>query len=206
MLKIWGRRNGLNVQKLMWCVNELGLEHERIDHGGPFGGNDADWYLAMNPNGLVPTISDDGFVLSESNSIIRYLSEKHGRGSLWSEDIQARAIASKWMDWQLGTLINSVMPIFYSLVRTAPEDRDQGALTEAVDLAAVQFIILDQQLSETPFLAGETFNMGDIPVGVLTYRWFNLDIPRPEVPHVEAWYARLQQRPAYCEHVMMALT
>lgn len=206
MLKIWGRPNGLNVQKLMWCVGELELEHERIDHGGAFGGNDLAWYRAMNPNGKVPTIDDDGFILWESNSIIRYLSEKHGRGGLWPEDIQTRAHASKWMDWQLGTLHKVVMPIFYNLIRKAPEQRDEVELQEAIKLSAEHFQILDRQLANAPYVVGDSLSMGDIPIGVLCYRWFNLDIPRPHVPHVEAWNARLCERPAYREHVMHPLT
>jgi len=206
VLKIWGRRNGLNVQKLMWCVGELGLAHQRIDHGGEFGGNDAPWYRAMNPNGRLPTIDDDGFILWESNTIIRYLTEKHDLGGLWPEDLQARASASKWMDWQLGTLLKSVMPIFYNLIRKPPGERNAVELHDAIALAAVHFGILDQQLELAPYVAGDHLTAADIPIGVLTYRWYNLDIERPKLVHVEAWYARLCQRPAYGEHVMMSLT
>ncbi len=204
MLKIWGRSDGLNVQKLMWCVGELGLDYERVDHGGTFGGNDEPWYRAMNPNGKVPTIDDDGFILWESHSIVRYLCEKHG-GDLWPEDIHARANASKWMDWQLGTLRNSVMPIFYNLVRKTPAERDQRELQEAIDLAAEHYAILDQQLETSSYVAGEHLTMGDIPVGALTYRWLNMDFERPRMPHVVAWYERLSQRPAFREHVMHPL-
>ncbi len=206
MLKIWGRTNGLNVQKLMWCVGELGLEHERVDHGGKFGGNDAPWYRAMNPNGRVPTIDDDGFIVWESNTIVRYLAEKHGQGQLCPTDLQARATASKWMDWQLGTLLKSVMPIFYNLIRKSPEERNEAELGEAIALAAEHFAILDGQLAKTPYVAGDQLTMGDIPVGVLTYRWFNLPIERPTLVHVEDWYERLCQRPAYKTHVMHPLT
>ncbi len=206
MLKIWGRPNGLNVQKVMWCVGELNLDHERVDHGGAFGGNDLAWYRAMNPNGKVPTIDDDGFILWESNSIVRYLSEKHGRGGLWPADSQTRAQASQWMDWQLGTLLKVVMPIFYNLIRKAPEARNTAELAEAIKLSAEHFQILDRQLEKKPYVVGDNLSMGDIPIGVLTYRWFTMDVPRPHLPHVEAWYARLCERPAYREHVMHPLT
>jgi len=190
----------------MWCVGELGIEHERIDHGGTFGGNDLAWYRAMNPNGKVPTIDDDGFILWESNSIIRYLSEKHGRGGLWPEDSHTRALASQWMDWQLGTLLKVVMPIFYNLIRKTPAERNQAELEEATRLSAEHFQILDRHLEKMPYVTGDTLSMGDIPIGVLSYRWFTMDVPRPGVPHVEAWYARLCERPAYREHVMHPLT
>jgi len=206
MLTIWGRANGLNPQKLMWCVAELRLDYVRIDHGGKFGGNDAAWYRAMNPNGRVPTIDDNGFVLWESNTIMRYLCEKYGGGDLWPGDIQDRALCSKWMDWQLGTLRESVMPIFYQLIRKTPEQRDAALLKASMETAVGHFRILDRQLAETPYLAGDHLTLADMGNGVLTWRWFNLDIERPSVPHVEAWFERLQQRPAYREHVMMPLT
>lgn len=206
MLTIWGRANGLNVQKLMWCAAELRLDYIRIDHGGPFGGNDAPWYRAMNPNGRVPTIDDDGFVLWESNTIMRYLCEKHGHTELWPGDVQERALCSKWMDWQLGTLRESVMPIFYQLIRKTPEQRDAALLNASIETAAEHFRILDRQLAETPCLAGDHLTLADMGNGVLTWRWFNLDIERPSVPRVEAWFKGLQQRPAYREHVMLPLT
>ena len=120
MLEVWGRKNSVNVQKVIWSCEEMGVPFQRYDVGGPFGGNHEPEYLALNPNGLIPAISDDGFVLWESNAIVRYLAAKHGAGTLWSEDPAARAEADKWMDWQLGTLWNSLRPIFIGLIQDAP--------------------------------------------------------------------------------------
>lgn len=206
MLKIWGRNNGLNVQKVMWCIGELDLPYERIDHGGPFGGNDAGWYRRMNPNGVVPTIDDDGFILWESNAIIRYLAATYGVNDMWPADAQARARADQWMDWQQTTLREPVMTLFYGLIRTPEAARDAFALDRAAVHVGELFQRLDRQLSATPFVAGDRFSIGDIPVGVLTYRWYRLDVARPDLPHLRAWYERLESRPAFRGHVMLPLT
>jgi len=104
MIKIWGRKNSVNVQKVLWCCDELGIPYERVDAGGEFGGTREPEYLAMNPTALIPTIRDDGVTLWESNTIVRYLAAKYGAGSLWPEDLAARSLAEKWMDYQLGTV------------------------------------------------------------------------------------------------------
>src|SRR6516225_7590110 len=129
MIKIWGRNTSVNVQKVMWAVGELELPHERIDVGGAFGKNKEPAYLAMNPNGLVPTLEeDDGFLLWESNSILRYLAAKHQAAVLEPKDLKTRAVASKWMDWQLAVLGPAITPVFWNLVRIAPDKRDMAAV------------------------------------------------------------------------------
>ena len=206
MLEIWGRNNSVNVQKVIWICIEMGVPFERHDVGGPFGGNREPEYLALNPNGLIPAISDDGFVLWESNAIVRYLAAKHGAGSLWPEDPAARAEADKWMDWQLGTLWNNLRPVFIGLIRTPPEERDHDAIEAARLRTAEAFSILDEHLSEREYVAGSSLTMADIPLGTTVYRWMALDIERPPLPNLEAWYGRLQERPAYTENVMLPLS
>ena len=132
MLKVWGRTSSVNVQKVLWCCEELGLPYERVDAGGPFGGTDAPEYLSMNPNGLVPTVSDDGFALWESNSIVRYLVHRYGMGTLGAEDPMERALAEKWMDFQLGTLFPAFRAGFLGLTRTPPEERDPDAIAASL--------------------------------------------------------------------------
>ena len=204
-VKIWGRPNGLNVQKVMWCVGEIGLQVQRVDWGGPYGGNDDPSYRVLNPNGRVPTLDDNGFVLWESNAIIRYLAEKH-RAEIWPRALPARATAGQWMDWQQTTLRRPVMDIFYCLIRTPAAERDEDRLAVAVAQSATLYQILERHLAQRAFLAGDEFSIADIPAGVLTYRWFSLPIERPKLPRVEAWYKRLTSRPAYRRHVMMPLT
>ncbi|MBL8836046.1 MAG: glutathione S-transferase family protein [Alphaproteobacteria bacterium] len=197
MLKIWGRANSVNVMKALWAADEVGRRFERVDIGGPFGGNDQPAYLALNPNGRIPTIEDDGFVLWESNAIVRYLAARYGAGTLWPDDVAVRATADAWMDWQQTTAVGPMTTLFWGLVRTAPDKRDPAALEAARRQAAAAWTILDRTLERTPFVAGARFTMGDIPAGALVHRWFALDIERPDLPALAAWYARLKQRPGY---------
>ena len=203
MLKIWGRQNSINVQKVLWCCEELGLPFERVNVGGPFGGNDEPWYLALNPTGLVPTISDEGFVLWESNAIVRYLASRHGVGTLWPENPQARAEADQWIDFHTTTLWASLRPVFLGLVRTPPEKRDKALIEASRQKAEEAFAILDAHLNGRDYVGGSSPNMGDIPLGAAAYRWFELEIPRPSMPSLEAWYERLRSRPAYRTNVML---
>ncbi len=206
MLKIWGRNNSSNVQKVLWACAETGAKYERVDVGGSFGGNREPWYLALNPNGLIPTINDDGMVLWESNAIVRYLAARYGAGSLWPTDLKVRADADRWMDWQLTTVGPALGPIFFGLVRTPPAQRDLAAIEAARVKLAEILKILDQRLAKSRFVAGDSLTMGDIPLGIIAYRWFTLPIERPDLPHLAAWYNRLVERPAFKAHCMLPLT
>ena len=203
MIKIWGRNTSSNVQKAMWAVGELGLECRRIDIGGAFGKNKEPAYLAMNPNGLVPTLEeDDGFLLWESNSIVRYLAAKHDKaGVLEPKDAKARALANQWMDWQLSVVGPAIFGAFWGLIRTPPEKRDQAAIKNSQDRTAAAMQIADAQLAKTKFLAGNAFSYGDIPVGVMCYRYVQLVPERPATPHLDRWYAAISSRKAFQEHV-----
>ncbi|TMJ90942.1 MAG: glutathione S-transferase family protein [Alphaproteobacteria bacterium] len=202
MLKIWGRNTSVNVQKVMWAVGELGLAHERMDVGGSFGKNNEAPYLAMNPNGLVPTLEEDGFVLWESNAIVRYLAAKYGAGTLEPADARARARANSWMDWQLTVAHPPLTPVFLGLVRTPPEKRDHAAIEAGKVKTIAAMKILDAQLATSPFVAGDTLSMGDIPVALMAYRFRRLVPERPPLEHLERWFAAIEQRPAFKEHVL----
>lgn len=202
MLRIMGRKTSSNVMKVLWACAELGLDFEREDLGGPFGGNDAPEYRALNPNGLVPTIVEDDFVLWESNSIVRYLAHQHGNGSLWPSDARTRAGGERWMDWQLSVMGPAMMPVFWGLVRTPEAERDMAAIATARDRLAGVMAILDRHLGEAEFVAGPDFTMGDIPVGIATYRWFALAIEREDYANLKRWYDALTERAGYQEHIM----
>jgi glutathione S-transferase len=203
MLKIWGRNTSSNVQKAMWAVSELKLEHTRIDIGGAFGQNREPKYLAMNPNGLVPTLEeDDGFLLWESNSIVRYLAGKYDRaGVLEPKDAHARALASQWMDWQLSVMGPAITPVFWGLIRTPPEKRDHAAIKAGQDKTVTAMKILDAQLGKAKFVAGDAFSYGDIPVGIMCYRYVQLVPDRPATPHLDRWYAAVSARQAFKDQV-----
>jgi glutathione S-transferase len=206
MLKIWGRNTSINVQKVLWCADELGLAYERTDVGGAFGGNDKPEYLAMNPNGLVPTIEDEGLVLWESNSIVRYLAAKHGAGGLWPADPAARGLADRWMDWQLTTISEDMRTVFWGLIRTPPEKRDLAAIEKSRQSLCGLWSRLDRHLAGNAYVGGDRFTIGDIPVGCFAYRWLNLPLERNRLPNLEAWYGRLSTRPAYQKHVMVVMS
>jgi glutathione S-transferase len=201
MLKVWGRKNSSNVQKVMWAVGELGLAHERVDIGGEFGGNKEPAYLALNPNGLVPTLEDGDLILWESNSIVRYLAGRYGPGKLEPKDAKARALASQWMDWQISVVLPALSPAFWGLIRTPPEKRDRAAIAASQAKSIDVMKILDANLSRHAYVAGAAFCMGDIPVGVFTYRFRQLVPERPPLPNLERWYASLEQRAAFRDHV-----
>ena len=201
-LTIWGRLNSHNVKKVAWLAEEIGRPYVRHDVGGSFGYPDS--YLAMNPNRLVPTIDDDGFVLWESNAILRYLAGRYAP-QLIPADPQVRASADRWMDWQFG-YARAQLGAFYNLVRRAPDARDAAEIAASAAEAGEMMAILDATLARQPWLSGEHFGIGDIPMGVFTHSWFMLDIPRPDRPHVAAWYAKLKTRPGYSSQVMIPLT
>ncbi len=206
MLKIWGRANSSNVQKVLWCCTELGLDNERIDAGLAFGVVDQPDYLALNPNGRVPTIEDDGFVLWESNAILRYLAGKYGGATLWPDDPQARANVDRWMDWQAMSLWPALVPAFFGLVRTPETQRDGAAIQASVDETTVFARILDGQLAGKEFVVGANFTLADLVLGIIAHRWFTLAIERPALANLDAWYGRLNERAGFREHVLHPLT
>lgn len=202
MLKIWGRKTSVNVQKVMWAVAELGVAHERIDAGGAFGRTDTPEYVAMNPNRLVPVLDDNGFTLWESNAIVRYVADTYSRGGLSPASAHDRARADQWMEWSSTSLYSDIIStIFWGLIRTPAADRNTEALRAAAKRAGERLGLLDRHLAGRSYILGDALSIADIPVGSLMYRYFTLPIDRPKLPNVEAWYARLEQRPGYAEHV-----
>jgi len=202
VIKIWGRNTSSNVQKVMWAVAEIGLPHERIDIGGPFGKNREAEYLAKNPNGLVPTLEEeDGFLLWESNSIVRYLAAKHRSAVLEPAEMHARGWANAWMDWQLSVLGPAIFACFWGMIRTPPEKRDYAAIEESKKKTTAAVAILDERLAKTAYLAGDVFSYGDIPPAVMCNRYRQLVPDRPPFPHFERWYAAIAARPAFRDQV-----
>ena len=206
MIKIWGRTDSSNVQKVLWCLGELGVDFERVDWGGKFGGNDDQVYREMNPNGLVPTIKDGEFILWESNSIMRYLNAKYGSGKLLPQSAEELGNANRWMDWQLSTFNGAIVPLFWNLIRTPADKRDPKVVQTALEKTTKAWQTVENQLARTRFLGGNDFSLGDIPLGVWAYRWFNLPIERPSFPKVSDWYERLKGRTPYQRHIMIPLS
>ena len=202
MLEIWGRPYSSNVIPVIWTAEELGLAFRLELAGGSFGRLDTDDYGRINPNRMIPAVRDGDFALWESHAIIRYLSGRYGMGTLCPEDAETRAIADQWMEWCGTRAFPPVIRAFFATVRTEPCTRDPGLIAGHSREAADVFPILDRHLADRPYVAGGTFTMADIPLGAVAHRYFNIDIDRPDLPNVGAWYARLRARGPFRKHVM----
>lgn len=204
-ITIMGFAASSNVQKVLWACAELGLAFEWRELGGKAGGWDRAETVALNPNRRVPILVEDGFVTWESASIVRYLAHVYGHGTLWPEDARVRARAERWMDWQLGTLGPMMRPVYNGLIRTPAAERDDAAIAQGFAALSDAFSVLDGYLAETAHVAGPDFTMGDIPVGISAYRWFNMPLNRPDLPNLARWYAALTERPGFRRHIMRPL-
>ena len=202
-LRIWGRANSVNVQKVLWCLRELDLAFERIDAGMAFGRNHDPDYLTINPNGRVPTLQDGDFVLWESNSIMRYLVLAYGKGSpIYPEAPKRRAGVDRWLDWTLSTLQPVDRPVFWALVRTPAEQRDMTAIQKDADAEAVQWRIVDNQLATRRFIEGDDFTLADIALGAYARRWFGVEgVVKPPLAHLERWFAQFAGRPGFKQFI-----
>jgi len=207
MLKIWGRTTSSNVQKVLWCCAELGIAYDRVDHGGPFGGNRDPEYLKLNPNGLVPTVIDGDLVMWESNTICRYLCNTHPKGSsLYPADFAARTHVERWMDWQLSVIGAPMGALLQGLIRSNPETRDPAAIEAARRRAITAWEIVDDAVRTQPYLGGQSLSLAEIVLGTHIYRWFNYPIERPNLAHLKAWYDRFCERPGFKNHIVMPIT
>ena len=205
MITIWGRATSSNVQLVMWAVAELGLEHERINAGGMHGGLDTPEYLAMNPNGLIPVIRDGEAVVWESCAILRYLAARYGDEVFWPADPVARARLDMWAEWaKLNVASTFTTGIFWQLVRTPEAKRDMDAVRATETRLKALMPLLDVRLGAGPWLGGGELSFADIVIGHFLYRYYDLSFDRAATPNIDAYYARLTERPAFAEHVMVS--
>ncbi len=205
MLTIHGRATSSNVQAVMWTVAELGLDHERRDVGGAFGGNRTPEFLAMNPMGRVPVIEDEGVTLFESQAIMRYLAAKHGAEHLWPSAPASRARVDQWMEWaKINVAPALIYKVFWQLIRITAADRDHERVAEGVVELKELMRIADAQIERHGWLAGPEFTLADISFGTNLYRYYEVPFERAELPSLRAYYERLCARPAYAEHAMVS--
>lgn len=202
MIRLLGRKTSSNVQKVLWCLHELGLPFAREDYGGPFGRTREPAYLRLNPNGTVPTLIDGDLVLWESNAIVRYLCNRYGPTPLYPPEPAARARVERWMDWQLGTLAEAFLPLYRALVREGCSPAQVEPLRAR---SAQPFTLLDGALDDAPFLAGTQLTLAEIALGPLVYRWLALPLERPHLPRLATWYGRFDERTAFRATVAIGL-
>ena len=205
-LRIWGRLTSINVKKVVWAAQELGLDFQRTDAGGVHGVVKTPEYMRLNANSLVPVIDDDGFVLWESNVVVRYLCAKHSMGQMYPTDLQQRFDAERWMDWQQTTANPASRPGFWQLIRTPVDQRNAQTIADSNASVERLMALLDAHLAERLFLGGEHFSMADIPLGCEVHRWFGLPQAREKRPNLERWFAELCARPASRGVLDMALS
>lgn len=202
-ITVWGRLNSINVQKVIWALEETGVAYDHVPLGGKFGGLDDPAYRAMNPNGKVPTLRDGDLIMWESHAIVRYLAATYGAG-LWPADSKARAVADQWTDWTATTFQPAWIDVFWLFVRTPTAQHDKVAIGKALAASFNAYGILDQRLATTPFLAGDVLTYADIVAGASMHRWMTMEIQRPDLPHLAAWYQRLNARPAFQKAVCVS--
>jgi glutathione S-transferase len=196
MLRLWGRTSSINVRKVLWTLQELGVPFQRIDAGLAYGVNDTADYRGKNPNALVPLLEDGDFTLWESNAIVRYLCAKYGDPTLYPKDLCQRFDAERWMDWQQTTLNPAGSPGFKQWIRTPEAERDPAVIERSRAATDPLLALLDAHLATRAWMAGERFTMADIPIGCEIHRWWGLPQPRPALPNLARWYAAVQARPA----------
>ena len=200
-ITLWGRSSSANVQKVRWALGEFGLAYEHVPLGGKYGGNADPAYLAMNPNGLVPTLRDDSLVLWESHAILRYLAATYSTGALWPESTTARAVVDQWTDWTATTFQPAWIGVFWSVVRTPKAQHNPAAIAKWLAEMERCLSIMEGRLSDRPYLGGETLTYADIAAGVAMYRWTTMEIERQLHPAVADWHLRLKGSSAFGEAV-----
>ncbi|XBS71013.1 glutathione S-transferase family protein [Acerihabitans sp. KWT182] len=198
MLKILGRSSSINVRKVLWACGELGIEFEREDWGTGFQSTHSPEFLALNPNAMVPVIQDEDFVLWESNTIIRYLARAYRGEALYPAAPKIRAGIDCWIDWQAAELNPAWSYVFGALVRHNPEHPDSARIDAGIAGWTRKMSILEGRLGSTgAYVAGESFTLADIPIGLSVNRYLCTPIPHADFPAVNAYYERLSLRPAF---------
>ena len=201
---LWGRKSSCNVQTTLWALLEVGVPFDHIEVGGVHGGLDDPTYRALNPNGLVPTLQDGALTIWESHATVRYLAGAYGQDSLWRAEPRERALVDQWTDWAATTFQPAWIGLFWRLVRTPLTQHDSATIGLAYDSTVAAMLLLNDHLTTRAYIAGDSISYADIVSGVALFRWFTMDIERPAMPALEAWYARLQKRPGFRQAVMIS--
>lgn len=206
MITIWGRKTSSNVQAVLWCLGELGLDHRRHDIGHRYGGTDTDEFAALNPNRTIPVLQDGSDPpLWETGAILRYLAARYGTETFWPKDLLARTEIDRWAEW---SKINIAMaftgPVFWRVIRTPPQDQNPTAIKDAIKTLEQALHIANTRLEKHVFLASDQFTLADIQFGHILFRYYNINIERATLPYLAQYYAQLKTRLAYQQNVMLS--
>ena len=194
-LKVLGRTTSINVRKVTWLLDELGVAYDREDWGLPLRDPRAPEFLALNPNAQVPVLIDDGFVLWESNAIMRYLAAQHEQ--FLPTDLEGRALVDQWLYWQLGELNPQWGYAVYHYLRKNPAYGDPARIADSLSKWMSKLAVLEGKLERQSHVAGDDFTIADIAIALSTHRWLSTPIPdRRAFPAIEDHYRRMQARPA----------
>jgi glutathione S-transferase len=207
-LQLLGRENSSNVQTVLIALHEMGLEYDRHDIGGPFGGNKTEQYLRRNPNGLVPILNDGDLDIWESNTILRYLAHRYGPTDMYPDDPAARSHVERWMDWRQTSIGPPLGQVFLGYVRTKPEDRDMAHI-RAQEKKCIDYArMLDVQLAGKSYVTGESFTFADVTLAMFMHRYLVLPFEalRPDLPNLKAWVETMRARPTVKRYTSMTLT
>lgn len=200
MLVLWGRHTSVNVQKVIWLLAELGMEFDRKDVGGPFGGLNTPEYIAMNPNQLVPTLQDGKITIWESEAILRYLGAKYGE-QYFPGSIEKRAVVDQWLCWSQSSWIPPLIQLFMFLMKTPAAKRDSQQLKDFADNVNARATFMNEQLKTRKFIAGDSLSLADFSFASWLYRYFTLEIERPSLENLEQYYDMFCSHSVYVQHV-----
>jgi glutathione S-transferase len=194
VIRLLGRQTSGNVQKVIFCLEELRVPYTREDYGRQFGNTLTDAYRKLNPNSKVPTLIDGELVIWESHTILRYLAALHGP-ALTGATPGERTLVERWMDWLLGALNTPYVAVFKDAKKPAAE-RAADFAAQSADLIA-QLKILDGHLAGRNFVALDRFTIADMALATITKRCLEFPIERPACPALERWQQTMDARPAF---------
>jgi glutathione S-transferase len=197
MITIYGRATAWNVRKVLFFLEDAGIPYERLDYGRGFAATNTPEFLALNPNGMVPVMVDNGTVVWESHTVLRYLAAKYGPESYYPVDLKHRTVADQWLDWKIAHVSPAIRPLFFRHFLKMGEFTDRE-VEEGETECAKLFTILNDQLAKTgAYAAGRGITIADSSLGMAVHRWLNLPVKRPALPHIERYYAALSKLPSY---------
>ena len=209
-IMLYGRPTSARTQKVMLALAELGLEYDYVlasatmgpegsvaKGGTPFGVVHTQKYYDINPTRTIPTLDDNGYILWESNAIVQYLGMRYNSKLFYGDDVYLCNSALRWMMWENNRLITPMHNIVEQRFRLPAHVRNNELEIRSEKMLIDEFMIVENQLTKTRYIAGNTWSMGDIPISIRCHRFYLLDIPKPKMPNLESYYERIKKRVSF---------